>query len=139
MCSWHNYIIVIGVGLQSRWFPLAFPAEGRRAKDLCGMCKTLFTARINPYIVVGHVLRDFNRLTYDWGAASTPNTFRMVSPPIKASLVMRNNVLGVMKLFVLLVWIMIALKFLARTITRIGASRVRTAGDCLQTSTPAVY
>jgi len=57
------------------------------SKDLCGMCRRPLTARRNPSIVVGHVLRNFNRLTYDCGAASTKTTFRMVSPPIKASLV----------------------------------------------------
>jgi len=76
------------------------PSRRRTAsKDLCGLCRRPLTARRNP-IVVGHVLRNFNRLTYDCGAASTKTTFRMVSPPIKTSLVRWNKVLGVI-LFVL--------------------------------------
>ena len=38
------------------------PAERTAGKDLGGMCKRPFTARRNPSIVVGRVLRDFNRL-----------------------------------------------------------------------------
>ena len=56
---------------------------------------------------------------------STQSTLRMVSPPIKASLVSWNNVLGVMILFVPWGWLMIAFKVLARTMTRIGAPDCR--------------